>query len=147
MANMIQALLSTPGGRRYTMSPASNGASPEYNTGCIGEAYGFISGSLGSLSPTDYKSANITYFYYEDVYQSDAETNSCIPPITTTIYLAMNGTSGVPADFFSKIVFANGYILYASAATISGSVPTNLWTWTVSSFNSPDFTQPFEIHY
>lgn len=146
MANMIQALLSTPGGRRYTMSPANNGATPEYGTGCIGESYGFISGSLGSLSETGYKSANITSFYYEEVYESDTETNSCILPITTTLYLAMNGTSGDPADFFSKIVFANGYILYASTATISGSVPTNLWTWVVNA-NTPDFTQPFEIHY
>lgn len=146
MANMIQALLASTGGRRYTMSPASNGATPEYSNGCIGQAYGFISGSLGSLSPTDYKSANITALYYEEVYESDAETNTCKVPITTTLYLNMNGTSGVPAEFFSKIVFADGYILYASSATISGSVPTNSWTWDVS-FGSPDLTQPFEIHY
>lgn len=80
---------------------------------------GFVSGSYGSISPTQIGGKNIQWMY-------DYQTTT---PAATYFSVALNSASAITKTFFTSVAI-NGTTYSTSAATFDATnAPIYIWTW------------------
>lgn len=108
---------------------AASGENFSVTVGNSGNVFGFVSGSIGAVSPAPFKGVNI-----------DAAATDAVTVPTFDFSLSLDGGGALAQTFFRAVLVQrtdSTWIRYETAAA-SFSVGTSTWTWGTGS--SPVFT-------